>query len=52
MGCVLPTCAQGLVVPNSRWLGEGENKWSSSGGLALLLLILVSVLSVQHLDSH
>ena len=44
VGCVLPTCAQGLVVPNSRWLGEEENKWSSSWGLALLLLILVSVL--------
>ena len=23
VGCVLPTCAQGLVEPNSRWLGEG-----------------------------
>ena len=30
VGCVLPTCAQRLVVPSSRWLGEGENKWSSS----------------------
>ena len=30
VGCVLPTCAQGLVVPNSRWMGEVENKWSSS----------------------
>ena len=30
VGCVLPTCAQGLVEPSSRWLGEGENKWSSS----------------------
>ena len=46
VGCVLPTCAQGLVVPNSRWLGEGENKWSTSWGLVLLLLILVSVLLV------
>ena len=44
VGCVLPTCAQGLAVPNSRWLAEGENKWSSSWGLVLLLLILVSVL--------
>ena len=26
VGCVLPTCAQGLVEPSSRWLGEGENK--------------------------
>ena len=47
VGCVLPTCAQGLVEPSSRWLGEGENKWSSSWGLVLLLLILVSVLLVN-----
>ena len=38
VGCVLPTCAQGLVEPSSRWLGERENKWSSSWGLVLLLL--------------
>ena len=49
VGCVLPTCAQGFVEPNSRWLGEGENKWSSSLGLVLLLLILVSVLLVSTL---
>ena len=24
VGCVLPTCAQGLLEPSSRWLGEGE----------------------------
>ena len=47
VGCVLPTCAQGLVEPNSRWLGEGENKWSSSWGLVLLLLILVFALLVS-----
>ena len=47
VGCVLPTCAQGLVEPNSRWLGEGENKWSSSWGLVLFLLILVSFLMVS-----
>ena len=47
VGCVLPTCAQGLVEPSSRWLWEGENKWSSSWGLVLLLLILVSVLLVS-----
>ena len=44
VGSVLPTCAQGLVEPSSRWLGEGENKWSPSWGLVILLLILVSVL--------
>ena len=49
VGCLLPTCVQGLVVPSSRWLGEGENKWSSSWGLVLLLLILVSVLLVSTL---
>ena len=32
VGCVLPTCAQGLVEPNARWLGEGENRWSSFWG--------------------
>ena len=47
VGCVLPTCMQGLVEPNSRGLGEGENKWPSSWGLALLLLILVSALLVS-----
>ena len=46
VGCVLPTCAQGSVEPGSRWMGEGENKWSSSWGLVLLLLILLSVLLV------
>ena len=45
--CVLPTCAQGLVKPSSRWLGEGENKWSSFWGLVLLLLILVFALLVS-----
>ena len=34
-------------MPSSCWLGEGENKWSSSWGLILLLLILVSVLLVS-----
>ena len=38
---------QGLVEPNSRGLGERENKWSSSGGLVLLLLILVFALLVS-----
>ena len=44
VGCVLPTCAQGVVEPGSRGLGMGENKWSSSWGLVLLVFILVSVL--------
>ena len=47
VGCVLPTCAQGLAVPSSRWLGERENKWSSFWGLVLLLLILVFALLVS-----
>ena len=47
VGFVLPTCAQGLVEPSSRWLGEGENKWSSYWVLVFLLLILVSVLLVS-----
>ena len=24
VGCLLPTCVQGLVVPSSRWLGKGK----------------------------
>ena len=45
--CVLPACVQGLAEPGSGGLGGGENKWSSSLGLVLLLLILVSVLLVS-----
>ena len=52
VGCVLPTCAQGLVDPSSRWLGEGENKWSSSWGLVLLFVNPGVCPSGQHLDSH
>ena len=47
VGCVLPTCAQGLVEPSSRWLGKGENKWSSCWEMVVLLLILVFVLLVS-----
>ena len=47
VGCVLPTCVQGLVEPSSRWLGEGENKWTSSWGLVLLFLIMVFALLVS-----
>ena len=47
VGCVLPACAQGLVEPSSRWLGQGESIWSSSWGLVLLLLILVFALLVS-----
>ena len=47
VGCVLPTCAQCLVEPSSRWLGEGENKWSSFWGLVLLSSILVTDLLVS-----
>ena len=43
MGCVLPSCVQGLAEPGPR---GGENKWSSSWGWVLLLLILVSVLLI------
>ena len=47
MGCVLPTCAQGLVNPSSRRLGVGENKWILLWGLVLLLSILVFFLLVN-----
>ena len=52
VGCVLPTCAQGLVEPSSRWLGEGENKWSSSWGIGPPFVNPCVCPSVQHLDSH
>ena len=47
VGCVLPSCVQGLAEAGSRGLGMGESKWSTSWGLVLLLLILVSVLLVS-----
>ena len=51
VGCVLPSCVQGLAEPGPRggW-GKGY-KWSSSWGLVLLLLILVSFLLVGSLIS-
>ena len=52
VGCVLPTCAQGLVEPSSRWLGEGENKWSSFWGLVLLFVNPCVCPFGQHPDSH
>ena len=47
VGCVLPTCVQGLAHPGSRELGIGEHKWSSFWGLVFLLLVLVSFLLVS-----
>ena len=47
VGCVFPTCVQGLAEPGSRWLGMGGKKWSSFWELVLLLLILVSALLVR-----
>ena len=41
MGCVLPSCVQGLAEPDPQGY-----KWSSSWGLVLLLIILVSVLLI------
>ena len=46
VGCVLPSCVQGLAEPGPRGEWSGENKWSSSWSLVLLLLILVSVLLI------
>ena len=51
MGCVLPSCVQGLAEPGPRGdRGEG-NKWSFFWGLVLLLLIMVSFLLVGTLIS-
>ena len=44
VGCVLPSCVQGLAEPGFRGMGEGEKKWILFGGLVLLLSILVSFL--------
>ena len=46
VGCVLPSCVQGLAEPGPRGEGGWGNKWSSFWGLVSLLLILVSVLLV------
>ena len=44
VGCLLPSCVQGLPEPGSRFGDKGENNWSFSWTLAFLLFILVSVL--------
>ena len=49
VGCVLPTCAQGSAEPSSRWLGDGENKWSSLCTLVLLFVNPGVCPSGQHL---
>ena len=46
VGCVLPSCVQGLAELGNRGEGGWGNKWSSFCFLVLLLLILVSVLLV------
>ena len=51
VGCVLPSCVQGLAEPGPRGEWSWGNKRSSFWGLVLLLLILVSVRSSdRHLD--
>ena len=52
VGCVLPSCVQGLAEPGPRVEWSGENKWSSSWVLVLLLLILVSVLLINIRRGH
>ena len=44
VGCVLPSCVQGLAEPGPRGDGGEGNKWSFFWGLVLLLLIMVSFL--------
>ena len=51
MGCVLPSCVQGLAERGPRRDGGEGNKWSFFWGLVLLLLILVSFLLVGSLIS-
>ena len=52
VGCLLPSCVQGLAEPGSRLEEKRENNWSFSWELAFLLFILMSVPSGQHLDEH
>ena len=47
VGCLLPSCVQGLAEPGSRFWENGENTWSFSWELAFLLFILMSVLLVS-----
>ena len=47
VGCLLPSCVQGLPEPGSRFWDKGENNWSFSWELAFLLFILMSVLLVS-----
>ena len=51
VGCVLPSCVQGLAEPGPRGDGGEGNKWSFFWGLVLLLLIMVSFLLVGTLIS-
>ena len=44
VGCLLPSCVQGLAEPGSRLGEEGENNRSFPWELAFLLFILMSVL--------
>ena len=43
VGCLLPSCVQGLAEPGSRFWEKGENNWSFSWELAFLLFILMTV---------
>ena len=52
VGCVLPSCVQGLAEPGPRGEWGWGNKWSSSWSLVLLLLILVSVLLISIRREH
>ena len=47
VGCVLPSCVQGLAVPGSRGYGVGENKSISCWGLVVLLLAILFYLPVS-----
>ena len=51
VGCVLPSCVQGLAEPDPREEWGWGNKLSSSWGLVLLLFILVSVLLIGTLNN-
>ena len=47
VGCVLPSCVQGLAEPSSRRLRDGENRWILLWSLVFLVSILVFYLLVS-----
>ena len=52
VGCLLPSCVQGLAEPGSRFWEKGENNWSFSWELAFHFVHPDVCSSGQYLDEH